>query len=197
MQYLKEDIKEKIISSAITEFKTKGYMNASMREIAKNAGVATGNIYRYFKNKEELFNGIIAPVYNLLMNYAFQIKDYEGEETSAMYEICKIKDKIIDVFKDHSTEMLILIDKSEGSKYANIKEEWILLIDTILNSKLIPDINRSGVAIKDEYIIHVLSSTLIEGIYVILRNQEDGERIKFLVDQLLDIFFLDIKNRLK
>lgn len=33
----------------------KGYHNASMRILAKNAGVTTGAVYRYFSNKDALF----------------------------------------------------------------------------------------------------------------------------------------------
>ncbi|MCX7667930.1 MAG: FGGY family carbohydrate kinase, partial [Atribacterota bacterium] len=49
---IKEEIKSAIISSALKEFYEKGFLDASMREIAKNSNVAIGNMYRYFKNKE-------------------------------------------------------------------------------------------------------------------------------------------------
>ena len=37
MQYLKKDIKDRIIAAAIEEFKFNGYSNASIRNIANNA----------------------------------------------------------------------------------------------------------------------------------------------------------------
>lgn len=63
MQYLKDDLKENIINSALAEFKDKGYSGASMRVIAHNAKMTSGNIYRYFKSKEDLFYYAVGPVY--------------------------------------------------------------------------------------------------------------------------------------
>ena len=56
MQTLKEDVREKIIDSAKNEFLEKGIERASMRDIAAGSGMTVGNLYRYFKNKEELNN---------------------------------------------------------------------------------------------------------------------------------------------
>ena len=59
MQTLKEDVREKIIDSAKNEFLEKGIERASMRDIAAGSGMTVGNLYRYFKNKEELNNIIV------------------------------------------------------------------------------------------------------------------------------------------
>ena len=45
------ETKAKILSSAKTEFLEKGFMNASLRTIAANAGLTTGAMYRHFKDK--------------------------------------------------------------------------------------------------------------------------------------------------
>lgn len=39
------------------QFGQKGYSKTSMREIAGAVGVGVGNIYNYFTNKDELFQG--------------------------------------------------------------------------------------------------------------------------------------------
>ena len=54
MQYLKEDIQEKILHIAEEVFSEKGYKDASMREIASRSGITVSNIYHYFKSKDEL-----------------------------------------------------------------------------------------------------------------------------------------------
>ena len=50
MQYLKEDIQEKILHIAEEVFSEKGYKDASMREIASRTGITVSNIYHYFTN---------------------------------------------------------------------------------------------------------------------------------------------------
>ena len=47
-----------ILSSAIKVFAEKGYNDATISEIANLADVATGTVYEYFKNKEELLLAI-------------------------------------------------------------------------------------------------------------------------------------------
>src|SRR5512137_1432492 len=50
--------RESIIQAAIEVFGKKGFLAASISEIAQRAGVAEGSIYQYFKNKEDLFFSI-------------------------------------------------------------------------------------------------------------------------------------------
>ena len=64
MQYLKEDIQEKILHIAEEVFSEKGYKDASMREIASRSGITVSNIYHYFTNKDEIFRTILKPVLN-------------------------------------------------------------------------------------------------------------------------------------
>ena len=47
--------KEKIIKSGFELVCEKGYHNTNTAEIAKNAGVSTGIIYQYFKDKHDIF----------------------------------------------------------------------------------------------------------------------------------------------
>lgn len=61
MQYLKGEIREKIVNAAIEEFKNYGYADAAIRNIANNAEISLGNIYRYFTNKEALYFAIVNP----------------------------------------------------------------------------------------------------------------------------------------
>ena len=48
----------RILRAAIRAFAEKGYAKATISEIAKQAGVADGTVYEYFKNKEELLLSI-------------------------------------------------------------------------------------------------------------------------------------------
>ncbi len=47
--------KEKIIESGFELICEKGYYNTNTAEIAKNAGVSTGIVYQYFKDKHDIF----------------------------------------------------------------------------------------------------------------------------------------------
>ena len=47
--------REELINAALIEFGDKGYDNASLNNILKEAGISKGTFYYHFKNKEELY----------------------------------------------------------------------------------------------------------------------------------------------
>ena len=61
-QFLKDEVREKIKKGAITVFTDKGYQSASIKEIAAEAQVSVGNVYRYFDHKEALYNAVLEGV---------------------------------------------------------------------------------------------------------------------------------------
>ncbi len=52
------DRRTQILNSAIKIFGEKGFQNATIAEIAKEAGIGDATIYEYFKNKEDLLLAI-------------------------------------------------------------------------------------------------------------------------------------------
>jgi AcrR family transcriptional regulator len=48
-------VRERILAAARRRFETFGYRRTGIAEIAREAGVAPGTLYRYFKNKEDVF----------------------------------------------------------------------------------------------------------------------------------------------
>jgi TetR/AcrR family transcriptional regulator, mexJK operon transcriptional repressor len=52
---LPNDKRQSIINAAATVFLRKGYLDTSINEISREAGVAVSTIYQYFSNKENLF----------------------------------------------------------------------------------------------------------------------------------------------
>jgi len=54
------DTKQRIIRTALQVFLAKGYDAASLKEVARQAGVTKGGIYHYFESKEQLFGEALA-----------------------------------------------------------------------------------------------------------------------------------------
>ena len=51
----REEIRKKIVNEAFTVFLAKGFEKTTMDDIAARLGVTKPAIYRYYRNKEELF----------------------------------------------------------------------------------------------------------------------------------------------
>jgi TetR/AcrR family transcriptional regulator, cholesterol catabolism regulator len=54
-----EDRREQIIDAAMRVFAQKGFMKATNKDIAREAGITPGLIYYYFENKEAVLNAIL------------------------------------------------------------------------------------------------------------------------------------------
>lgn len=54
-----ERTRQAIIDAAHNVFLEKGYHAASMRQVAKRAGIAVGGIYNHFESKEDIFAAIV------------------------------------------------------------------------------------------------------------------------------------------
>jgi len=50
---------QRILNAARRRFETFGYRRTSIAEIARDAGIAVGTVYRYFKSKEEIFLQVV------------------------------------------------------------------------------------------------------------------------------------------
>lgn len=67
------DIKAKIISIAYELFIAQGYKKTTIRQITKKAGVLTGSLYHFFRDKEDMLLQIVIDVYNTIMEKAGEI----------------------------------------------------------------------------------------------------------------------------
>lgn len=66
---------EKVFEAAVGEFASKGYRNASMNSLVKAAGISKGSIFQYFKNKRNLFDGVVEIATDRVKLYLKQVRD--------------------------------------------------------------------------------------------------------------------------
>lgn len=78
---ISEERKNNILDVAIEEFSAKGFKNANINVIAKNAGISIGLMYKYFATKEDLFFTCISKGMIVLQD--------------TLEEIMKSKDKLL------------------------------------------------------------------------------------------------------
>ena len=62
----KSDKHQRILDAALTLFQRKGYEPISLEEIAREAGIAKGTLYLYFRDKEDLFSSAVRHVLHSL-----------------------------------------------------------------------------------------------------------------------------------
>ena len=124
-------IDPKILTSAKAEFLSKGYVDASLREICKNAGVTTGALYKRFSGKESLFAAVLVPtLQDLNVMYADVEKfDYEKLDRNEMQDVWNMSEETLGRFMDfiyaHYDGFKLLLSCSEGSPYSAFLNDFV------------------------------------------------------------------------
>lgn len=110
----KETIKKMIIDKAKEVFAEKGFLEAKITDIASRCNIATGTIYNYFKNKEELFVAVI----KYSTEEIFRVIERAGNNIEDPIEILKTKlYSLINILKEESTYKFFVMLHRLGSGF--------------------------------------------------------------------------------
>ncbi len=200
-QVLKDTQRNKIIEAAKVEFLEKGIPASSMRAIAKRADMAVGNLYHYFKNKQEIVKTVVEPVLCKLQavtqmfaqdNQASTMtsEDFIMNEETVRYILTLLSDKIVEVSETHTAELLILINDDEINE---IYENWVYMLISFY-------INKSSLAnefTQTEIITRMVSKSIFSGMKtgIMLKCQKNVNPEEFR--KSLSLFLLRILDSLK
>ena len=123
--------KQKILDCAKEEFLDKGYSNASLRLICKKAGVTTGALYFFYKNKEDLFRAIVDDTLNEFITILQEFLSKSFTIEAQLETLCDdLKDmqiikNIVHYLYQNYDVFQILLKRSQGSIYENITEQFV------------------------------------------------------------------------
>ncbi len=167
MQYLKNDVREKILKAAIAEFKENGYANASIRNIAVNAHISLGNIYRYFTNKEALYCAVVEPLMEEI------VRKIDSEFEHGNVEAKDVSDATVDFIWENRDIAKILIDGAEGTRYVNFREDACTKMEQILNERFQKECGQE----VDHELVHILVQMKFQGYCELLRGNCSREKL--------------------
>lgn len=81
------DKREAILKSVLKLVNREGFYHLNMKNIAKEAGVAAGTIYLYFRGKEDLINALYSMIVNEFNQYVLQVYDDAKEVKVNFYDM--------------------------------------------------------------------------------------------------------------
>jgi len=121
--------REKLIKAAIDVFAKKGFKNASVPDIAKKAGMATGTFYLYFKDKSQIFIDTLRRIsYELRehLNNAFQnawggLRGRMPEPDDARLALLRVYNAFFDYVDGYRNHFLMVF--REGISYHPVFSE--------------------------------------------------------------------------
>jgi len=100
-----DDKRDLIFRAAVKIFAEKGFHKATMDEIASQAGMGKGSIYRHFKSKEELLRQLLNEKYEEIMKRIIQIFSRERDVLQQIKEMIEVWIDFIE--KNHVVYRLI------------------------------------------------------------------------------------------
>ena len=182
-----------IMEAGMEEFQKKGFRDASLRQIVKNAGVTTGAFYGYFSSKEALFASIVEPhaaaVMERFMTAQTDFAELPMEEQPAHMgrESGACVAWMIDYMYDHYEPVKLLICRSDGTPYEKFIDNMVEV--EVEATFRYMDVLRSlghDVPELDRELSHMIVSGMFNAIFEVLRHDMPKERAKRFIAQLLE-----------
>ncbi len=194
MQVLKDYVRNNIMSSARSEFLVKGYTKASMRDIAENAGITVGNIYRYYESKEYLFESIVEPTFNEITELFHQIH-IEPNSPRTRETYLSFRDvfttQLMKILRDNQEEMMILVKCSDGTRYKNVRSQFSDIIEAKVQYFIREATQEKNAEFDKRMISKVVSKSVVDGLTEMLvqNGLKDLGKLEKDIKALMDLYF--------
>jgi len=185
------------MDAAIKVFSRKGFNGTTTREIAREAGIAEGTIFRYFKTKKDLFLSLLSPF--VVQSLADILEEVYGEDDETVLKAIlrnrfEIINKNIDLVK-------LLI--AESQFHPELRDRFvgkIVMEAAGLLEKYIVQKIEEGEYQDIDPAIAVRALAGMTGIFVLWREYLAGDKyIAFeediVIDTIADIYLNGIRKR--
>lgn len=186
MQYRKETVYQKLLDSAMEEFDEKGYTDASIRSIAERANTSVGNLYRYFRNKDELYVSCLMPVLDECIDWTGKIFDISTPEA-----ICFTAARISDYVNQHSRQFRI-ISQGPASHYSAFLCRFAACIERQLRHCA----GQELVTANPKF-LNTLANAFIAGMRQIMEDFDGEEGKDLYLLEFMHFLFGNFRERLK
>ncbi|WP_159884188.1 TetR/AcrR family transcriptional regulator [Paenibacillus puerhi] len=186
VQVLKEELRLAILRAAEDEFLKHGYTGASVKRMADQVGISVGNLYRYYKGKEALFDSVVGPVY-LELEKMIKSQVTRPMDKGHIFEL--IVHALTELLERIRKPLLILIDGSQGTKHEDAKLKlYKLMADNVAqhleayNGVQEREVFAEGTAWS-------VSVAFMQGYFEIIRRHPDTEDCKSMVRQYFSFWY--------
>lgn len=177
-----EGVYERILECAKTEFLEKGFIDASLRRIASNAGTSTNSIYVRFKDKEGLFEAVVGPAVEGVLEIFREIQerfhafDAETQRERVNEYSFQGMECFLDYIYAHFDEFRLLLDSSYGTRFQNFVDE-LTCIEVEYTYKYMEAVGcpQTGDGQVTEEFLHIVTTAYFEGVFEVVRHGMDRE----------------------
>jgi AcrR family transcriptional regulator len=109
--------RQEMLETALSLFSEKGYHNVSMHEIADNAEFAIGTLYKFFKNKEDLYKDLVIEQSEMYHDALMRAIETPDDEIGKLRNFVRTKGEL---FRGNLPFIRLYLAESRGASF-NIK----------------------------------------------------------------------------
>ena len=179
-----EETRDSILRSAEAEFAEFGYEKASLRHICANAGVTTGALYFFFKDKDDLFMSVIAPVVNrmediLSDHYDAELLAEAPEDDVEIEEDFRFAEMFMDMCYQYDNIVQIIVSNLNHPLVKGFVDSIMEAIDAHskeLLTKIKAEVPIPIEEIYDDYILHWFSHLQFDAVIHMETHHPGGSR---------------------
>lgn len=133
------DKKNRIIEAGYELFARDGYFNTNTAQIAKHAGVSTGIVYGYFRDKRDILLEVLSIYIDRVFTPIMEI--FENLKAPLDFEplLCTIIDETVSIHKNNAAihealHSLSSTDEAVSNKFLELEKDMTVTIVDILKS---------------------------------------------------------------
>jgi TetR/AcrR family transcriptional regulator len=185
--------RQEMLDAALELFSEKGYHNVSMHEIARKSEFAIGTLYKFFKNKQDLYKALLLEKSNEFHEAITAAIDEPDEETEKLRNYVRAKGQI---FRDNLSVVRLYFGETRGAGFnimAGLDREIRERYDHVLEA--LASVFRSGIKrkrfmrIADPYSLAVAIESLTNAFLFLWLEAPERHPYPEDPDTILNILF--------
>jgi len=106
--------RQEMLAAAIELFSEKGYHNVSMHEIARKSEFAIGTLYKFFKNKEDLYSALLLEKSDKFHDALMKAVEEPDDEIEKLRSYVRAKGQI---FRDNLSLVRLYFAETRGASF--------------------------------------------------------------------------------
>jgi len=188
MDMAKNNKKELIINAAIKVFAQKGFYTANVADVAKEAGVADGTIYLYFKNKDDLLISLFeTKMEEILKRFSSLVYDKQTAKEK-LHQFIHLYFQLIE--EDQNLAEVFQVELRQSSKFLKDyhNQKFIDFLNLIGN--IIHQGQKEG-RFKSEVSIHIMKLIIFGALDELARQwiltKDPRENLEKIADETANI----------
>ena len=184
--------RERLIACAKREFLEKGFAKASLRNISKEAGLTTGAVYFFCKDKNGLFGAVVEEPLQRIAAAISQHFAEDLEEDLTQFRHTEgdhdaFAELMIDLLYADRDAMMILLQKATGSAYEDIVDRFIGMVE----QHGLALANHFSAAVPGKrvnpYMLHWLSHVQVNAFVHLLTHEPDPAAARKAIKPVMDV----------